>query len=163
MEKIKLANQKSIIVLGILSLLLGSLILYFGVTQEFNLKISGAKLDKSTSKVLLCIISSGAFVTTINYIIKYISLIRYGDFVVLLKSDSITFPEDTFLKGYSPVTIQKCILNEIELENLGQHKYSINLRNKQGVIVGKIAGELAPYKTMPPKDFVIKIQDWLIT
>lgn len=161
MEKIELRNYKSVVILGILALLLGAVILYWGLAGDMKLKISGAVLDKSTSAALLCLISIGPFVAGINQILKYFSILRYGEFVIELTNDSITYPQDAFFRGFKPVSVPKNQLSYVEFAQVGQHEYNLNLKNAQGQAVAVIPGELAPHKTMTAKDLAVKIQNWL--
>lgn len=161
MEKIVLKNLKSEVIVGILAFVLGGVILYWGLQGDMKLSISGAKLDESTSSVLLCLISIGPFVTGINFILKFFSILRYGEFVINMTNDSITYPENAFFRGYKAITIQKNLLSQVQLAKTGPHEYQIYLKNNQGHIVGIIEGELAPYKTLKPEELAGKIQSWL--
>ncbi len=163
MEKITLRNFKGEVILGILAIILGIVILYWGLAGDMKLKISGASLDKSTSAILLCLISVGPILVGINYIMKYISILRYGEFVIDLTKEGITFPEGALFRGFKPVTIQKNLLTRVELAQVATHEYKIYLKNTQGHILGIIEGELSPHKTLPVKDLAIKIQNWLNT
>jgi hypothetical protein len=161
MEKIKLQNYKSTIVIAIILLLLGSVILYWDLFSDIKLKISGAKLDQDTSKVLLCLISIGPFIASLNYVIKYISVLRYGEFVVILDNTSIRYPEDGFFRGFKAITIDKQQIKFVELEKISQHNYRINLKNYDHVTVGKISGELLHRKTIGINELAQKIDSWL--
>lgn len=161
MEKIQLRNYKSVVIIGILALLLGTVILYWGLAGDMKLKISGAVLDKSTSAILMCLISIGPFVAGINQILKYISILKYGDFVIELTNESITYPEDAFFRGFKPVIIPKNQLSYVEFAQVGQHEYNLNLKNAQGQTIAVIPGELAPHKTMTAEELAVKIQKWL--
>ena len=163
MEKIILRNFKSEVILGILALILGMTILYWGLAGDMKLKISGAALDKTTSAILLCLISIGPVLVGINYILKFFSVLRYDEFVINLTKDSITYPENALFRRFKAVTIQKNLLYRVELAQVAAHEYKIYLKNEQGHILGVIEGELAPHKVLTPKDLAVKIQHWLNT
>lgn len=163
MEKITLRNFKSEVIVGILALILGAVILYWGLQGDMKLRISGANLDESTSAILLCLISIGPFVTGINYILKFFSILRYGEFVIHLTNDSITYPENAFFRGFKAVTLPKKQLSSVTLVTVAQNEQQIYLNNHKGQLVAVIPGELAPYKTMKPEELAAKIQTWLHT
>lgn len=161
MVKIKLQNYKSTIIIAVIFLLLGSVILYWGLVGNLKLKISGAKLDHATSKLLLCLISIFPFIRGINYLIKYISVIQYGEFVITMNNTFISYPDAVFFRGFKAVTIDKKQIKFVELEQIGQHNFRINLINKENKNLGSISGELLSKKTISISELAKKIDLWL--
>lgn len=161
MEKIKLENYKSTLIISILLLLLGFVILYWGLFTDIKIKISGAKFDRTSSSILLFLISLGPILSGINYLIKYRSVLKYGEFVIVIHHNGISYPEDHFFKGFKKVFLDKESISFAELENIGQHKYQINLKNENGLVVGKISGDLPHRKSISTVDFTNKLNQWL--
>lgn len=161
MESIKIQNFKITIIISAIFLVLGSVILYWGLYSNVKLKFSGAKLDQATSKVLLCLISIGPFIACINYVIKYISVLRYGEFVIKINNNTIRYPEDGFFRGFKAVTIEKQQIKFVEIEKIGQHNFRINLINEVNKKIGSISGELLSKRTIGVKELAEYINLWI--
>lgn len=161
MESIKIQSYRSTIIIAILLFLLSALILYWGLSDEIKLRVSGAKLDHFTSKILLIIISIFPFVRGINYLIKYISVLRYGEFIIKINNNTISYPEDVFFRGFKSVTIEKQQIKFVEIEKIGQHNFRINLINEVNKKIGSISGELLSKKTIGINELAEKIYLWL--
>lgn len=162
-QTIQLRNVKNEnLIFGILSFGLAAVLLYMAFFVDLKLRISGAKLDASTSAGLLMIIGIFPILTGINLIIRYFSVNKYGDFVLEMTPDTISFPYNNGLfKGYSKCTVQKSAIDHVLVMNEGRAGQNIYLYDFQRNAQGIISGNMVPYKVMKPDDLGQKIHEWL--
>ena len=161
MEKITIRNPKNeSIIISVILLLLGGIILYWGLSSDMKLQISGAKLDKSTSKYLLILISFGPFLTAINYILKFISIIKYGDFSISLEQNKIIYPDYQMFSGYYKKEIEKEKIAYVDVVNLGKGEFNIYFRNKENASFAYLTNDICT-KDLKPIDLANKINNWL--
>ena len=162
-KTIQLRNVKTEnLVFGILSFGLAAVLLYMAFFVDLKLRISGAKLDPSTSAGLLMVIGIFPILSGINLILRYFSLNKYGDFVLEMTADSITFPYNNgMFKGYSKWTVQKSAIDHVLVMDEGKGNHTIYLYDFERNSKGSIPGSLVPHKQMKPDDLAQQIHDWL--
>ncbi len=163
MEKITLRSYKSqFLIFGIAALVLASALIYWALTRDGILKVYGARLDASTSKVLLIIISLGPLIASINQFILYFSYMKYGEFVIHLGADQMDYPQKKSFKGFSKVVKNRADISDVKLIDLGKQQFAIHLYNADKNLMGVIPGEYAPYKTMKPHELCAVIHKWAV-
>lgn len=160
MERIEIQNFKNVIIIAVILFLLSAAILFWARTDELTGRIYGAKLDHNTSKVLLYIFSIFPFLSGVNYLIKFISVLRYDDFSITMNKQFIRFPEDVLFHGFKAVSIDKKLIEHVEIKET-KHSSRINLMNKRNEIIGSISGEFLNKKTIGVNDLANKIELWI--
>lgn len=161
MEKIELRNLKSeSIIIGILALGLGVLMVYWGSKGDIELRISGAHMDKATSSILLYLISLGPLLTGIALIMKFLSIQRYGEFVIMIDDNKITYPDNKLFRGYKPVIVNKSNISVVQFVDKGKQKYEVRLLNASNQLTGIISGDICHPKILSVQDLANKLNIW---
>lgn len=161
MQKIKLKNYKSqFLIFGFGALGLSILLVYWGLTMDGVLKISGVRLDAQTSKILLLLIAIGPFAACINQFILLFSFLKYGDFVINLDQDKMDYPLKESFKGFTKVSVKRSNISGTKFIDMGKQEYHLQLLNKNNQTFASIPGEYAPYKDMKPKEMFAIIHAW---
>lgn len=161
-NEIRLRNLNGdAIAVFIISLILGLIILYWGLTTDMALKISGARLDKATSRILLILIASGSLFKSIMQIVTILSIKKYGALVISMDDTQITFPKKVFMKGYQKVAINKSDLSKVEVNKTGQHQYQILLMSADNKVHGAVESFLLPHKEITVEQAAQQILNWI--
>lgn len=161
-SEIKLRNLNSdAVAVFIISLILGLIILYWGLTTDMVLKISGARLDKATSRILLILIASGSLFKSILQIVVIISIRKYGALVISMDDTQITYPKKVFMKGYQKLAINKSALSKVEVNKTGQHQYQILLMSADNKVHGAVESHLLPHKEITVEQAAQQILNWI--
>ncbi|MCE3228955.1 MAG: hypothetical protein K0S32_3506 [Bacteroidetes bacterium] len=162
MEKIKLRNVKPETMIATIAMLaLAAVIFYWGMFTKINLKVSGAKLGPSASSGLAITISVFAFIGALNYLIRFISINKFGDFSIIMDNEKITYPYEVTFKGYKKAEIYKHAIDYVELVEIKAGSFTIDLKNAESSTVGIINTTMIPYKVMTPEQAAEKIRQWI--
>ena len=161
MKKIEIRNPKTESVIAfIFCFLLGGLLIYWATYAELKLQVSGAKLDKATSQILLYIIAVGPILGGVNYFLKYLSIIKYGEFAIVLDTDKITYPDYSMFSGFKKASIEKNKILFSDVVNMGKGEFYICLRNFESKAIANISSDICT-KKLKPNDLADQINTWL--
>ncbi len=161
MKTLKLRNYKTeSIILGLGALALGATILYWASRGDMTLRISGAKLDKATSAGLMYIIALGPILTGINLIIKYFSLLVYGEFTMTMETDKFVYPAYKMFRGFKKKEIEKSKMASARLYLANNKPFSFYFVNKENITMDVIETEIL-HPSVVPIQAVEQINTWI--
>lgn len=146
-SEIKLRNlNRDAIAALFVSLILWLIVLYWALTTDRVLKISGARLDHSTTRILLILIAAVGLFKSIIHIVTIRSIKRYGALLITMDENQLTYPEKTGMTGYRKIAKNKSALNGAEIKRTGQHQYQIRLLSADNKVHGAVEGIVLPHK-----------------
>ena len=161
MENIKLRNYKAESgVLGLLSLILAVVIFYWAMQGHMTLRISGAKLDAATSSVLLYIIGIGPLLTGINLLIKFVTVILYGEFNMVIEKDQFVYPRYGMFKGFRKGQIEKSSIGQIKLILENKKPLSICFVDHNNKTIDYFETEIL-HPSVNAESLAKELNDWL--
>ncbi len=161
MKEIKLRNYKTeslVVVLG--AFVLGTLILFWASQNNMTLRVSGAKLDRATSTDLLYIISIGPIITGIDLLIKYFSLLRYGEFTMIMEVDKFVYPEYKIFRGFKRKETDKNRMSYAKLYLVNNKPFLFYFVNKENIRMNVIETEIM-HPSVVLDEAVEKINAWI--